>query len=102
MPAPKLTFNLLIGATLALSGAFAWGQSSSGTTPAPAPPSTPSSAPSSAPAAPSSGSANSQPAADTAKDCSGPVLHEKNGDVCSDQLPAPPPSRDTDTAAVPI
>jgi predicted Zn-dependent protease len=89
MPAPKLTFNLFVGATLALTGAFAWGQTSSGT------------APSSAPAAQTSSSADSKPVADT-QDCSGPVLHTKKGDVCSDQLPAPPPSRTDDVAAVPI
>ncbi len=92
MPAPRLTFNLFIGATLALTGACAWGQSPTGTP-----------APSTPPAAQSPAPADSQPAANAANDCSGPVLHKKGGqDVCAEQLPAPPPSRNTDAAAVPI
>jgi Peptidase family M48 len=91
MPAPKLTFSLFVGATLALTGAFAWAQSSSGTPASSAPP-----------AAQSSTPAQAQPAADTTQDCSGPVLHKQGGDVCAEQLPAPPPSRNTDAAAPPI
>ncbi|HEY1809641.1 MAG TPA: M48 family metallopeptidase [Acidobacteriaceae bacterium] len=90
MPAPKITFNFLVGAALVLTGAFAWGQSSTGTTPA------------SAPAAQSSAPADAHPAADADQDCRGPVLHTKNGDVCAQQLPAPPPSRTDDAAAAPI
>ncbi|MFZ0631243.1 MAG: M48 family metallopeptidase [Acidobacteriaceae bacterium] len=90
MPAPKLTFNLLVGATLALAGALAWGQSPSSTTPSSAPP-----------AAQPSSSANS-PSVDTTQDCSGPVLHTKNGDICSKQLPTPPQNPNQDAAAVPI
>ncbi|MGA7525096.1 MAG: M48 family metallopeptidase [Acidobacteriaceae bacterium] len=89
MPAPKLTFNLFVGATLALAGAFGWGQTSSGTKPA------------STPAAQTSASADAKPAADP-QDCSGPVLHTKDGGICSDQLPTPPPSGNNDAAAVPI
>ncbi|HZZ40943.1 MAG TPA: M48 family metallopeptidase [Acidobacteriaceae bacterium] len=96
MPAPKITFSLFVGATVALTGALAWGQSSSGTPPA--------SAPSSAPAAQTSPSADAQPATTAAQDCSGPVLHKQGGeDVCAPQIPAPPQNPAAqDAAAVPI
>ncbi|HEX3661540.1 MAG TPA: M48 family metallopeptidase [Acidobacteriaceae bacterium] len=97
MPAPKLKFNLLVGAALALTGAFAWGQTSSSTPPSSAP-----AAQSPAPAAPSLAPSDAKPAAEPAQDCSGPVLHTKNGDLCSDQLPVPPPARTDDAAAAPI
>jgi len=101
MPAPKLTLSLFVGATLALTGAIAWSQSSSGTAPSQTP-ATPSSAPAAqSPAAAAQPSADAHPTMD-ANDCRGPILHTKTGDVCSDQLPTPPPSRTDDAAAVPI
>src|ERR1700679_1130508 len=98
MPTHKMTLNLLICASLALTGAGLFGQSStpSSTAPASSAPatSTPSATPSApsdqAPSAPSAQAPNApdtQQASTTAQDCNGPVLHRKasaGGDICSD------------------
>ncbi len=85
MPTRKFSLNLLVCASLALSGACLFAQSSSA-------PSTPASAPA------ASTSDQAQPVApDTASDqaaqnCTGPVLHRApgaGGDICSDGSPSP-------------
>jgi beta-barrel assembly-enhancing protease len=90
MPTRKMALNLLICASLALTGAGMFGQSStpSSTAPASSTPST--STPSATPNAPSAQAPNApdaQQASTTAQDCNGPVLHRKasaGGDICSD------------------
>jgi tetrahydromethanopterin S-methyltransferase subunit G len=90
MPTHKMSLNLLICASLALTGAGLFGQSSTPSSTAPASSAPAASTPSATPNAPLDKTPNApdaQQASTTAQDCNGPVLHRKasaGGDICSD------------------
>jgi beta-barrel assembly-enhancing protease len=94
MPTRKVQFHLLIAASLVLSGASVFAQTSSnpGTTPAATPSAPASSTPDQA-QQPASASSSDQADAN----CPGPVLHRApnaGGDICSQQAPAKAPGED--------
>jgi beta-barrel assembly-enhancing protease len=107
MPIRKISLNLLIGASLVLSGAALLAQSSGSSgssTPAATPAATPATpAPSTDQAQPQTASTSSQ----SDEDCPGPVLHRapgSGGDICSQQAPVVPRSAgddETQTASTP-
>ena len=116
MPTPRISINLLVGATLAVAGGCLYAQS---TTAAPQPAPTPAAQQSASQTAPQTSAPAQdqtkdqstpnapQPAAQTAETCSGPVLHrapDKGGDICSTGTPpanAPvDPSSDDAQAAI--
>ena len=106
MPIRPTSLVLLLGASLVLSGATLFAQSTSTPgTPAPTTPSaTPAaSAPATDQAQPSQTTASTDAQSD--QDCPGPVLHRApgRGDVCSQQVPIVPRSAgdDVQTASIP-
>jgi beta-barrel assembly-enhancing protease len=83
MPTPRISLNLLACASLALSGACVYAQSTNG-----------SSSPSDSSAQQTSAQQSPNPGKST-QDCSGPVLHRapgQGGDVCSSGSPQSTPS----------
>jgi len=111
MPTPKISFNLLVCASLAVSAGWVCAQTPSGSgspaapaaqTPAqqtPAQQSPSQQAPSATPQDQASASGNAQ--SSSADNCSGPVLHrapDKGGDICSTPAPPSPSSGDDESA----
>jgi tetrahydromethanopterin S-methyltransferase subunit G len=85
MPTRKTTLHLLICASVALTGAGLFAQSSTPSSTAPASSTPAASAPGATPDAPSAQAPDATQASTTAQDCNGPVLHRKTGgDICSD------------------
>jgi tetrahydromethanopterin S-methyltransferase subunit G len=111
MPTPKISLNLLVCASLAVSAGWVCAQTPSGSgspaapaaqTPAqqtPAQQSPSQQAPSATPQDQASASGNAQ--SSSADNCSGPVLHrapDKGGDICSTPAPPSPSSGDDESA----